>query len=65
MATSGDVQVLPLVAGGFVWVGATLIFDGWLRRERRPDLAERLRPFQPSSVADEAQDWLDSGQPLD
>jgi hypothetical protein len=40
-------------------VGATLIIDGWMRRERRPDLAERLRPFAPATVADEAQMWLD------
>jgi hypothetical protein len=42
-----------------VWVGTTLLIDAWLRRPRRPDLAERLRPFRPSSLADEAQDWLD------
>jgi hypothetical protein len=46
--------VLVIVAGLLVWVGATLIIDGWLRRPRRPDLVERLRPFQPY-VADEAE----------
>jgi hypothetical protein len=50
---------LLVVAGALFWVGATLIIDGYLRRQRRPDLAERLRPFQPSSVADEAEVWLD------
>jgi hypothetical protein len=28
------------------------------RRSRRPDLAERLMPYQLSSLADEAHDWL-------
>jgi hypothetical protein len=32
--------------------GATLLLDAWLRRSRRRDLAERLRPFQPSSLAE-------------
>jgi hypothetical protein len=49
---------LFLMAGVPFWVGATLIIDGYLRRDRRPDLAERLRPLQPS-IADEARDWLD------
>jgi hypothetical protein len=40
-----------------VWTGVTLIIDGLVRRTRRPDLAERLRPFQPS-VGDEAELWL-------
>jgi hypothetical protein len=48
---------LLTVAGVLFWVGATLIIDGYLRRQRRPDLAERLRPFHPS-IADEAQEWL-------
>jgi hypothetical protein len=39
------------------WVGAILIIDGWLRRPRRPDLVQRLLPFQPS-IADEARGWL-------
>jgi hypothetical protein len=50
---------LALLAGVMVWIGTTLILDAWWRRKRRPDLAERLRPFRPASLADEAQDWLD------
>jgi hypothetical protein len=54
------VQVAAVIAVGLlVWAGTTLILDGWLRRPGRPDLAERLRPFPPSSLADEARDWLD------
>jgi hypothetical protein len=55
----GDVQPVALVAGILVWIGTTLILDSWWRRERRRDLAERLRPFQPASLAEEAQQWLD------
>jgi hypothetical protein len=40
-----------------VWAGVTLIIDGSLWRRRRPDLVERLGPFQPS-IADEAEVWL-------
>jgi hypothetical protein len=49
--------LLIVVVGVLVWTGVTLIVDGWMRRQRRPDLAERLRPFQPS-VGDEAEVWL-------
>jgi hypothetical protein len=38
--------------------GLLLIFSALSRRGRRPDLTERLRPYQPS-VADEAQRWLE------
>ena len=38
------------------WIGATLLIEG-IRRRRRPNLAERLRPFLPS-IADEAEIWL-------
>ena len=44
-----------------MWAGAALIIQGWhlaRQEDRRPDLTERLIPFQPSSIADEAQDWL-------
>jgi hypothetical protein len=40
-------------------VGATLLLDAWWRRSDRPDLAERLLPYQPESVSDEAECWLD------
>jgi hypothetical protein len=49
-----------------VWIGTTLILDGWWRRENpHTDLSDRLWPFRPRSLAEEAQDWLDSGKPLD
>jgi hypothetical protein len=50
---------LLVVAGLMVWVGATLMIDGWIRRPRRPDLAEPLWRYRLITVADEAQEWLD------
>lgn len=50
--------LLLLVVFFLIWAGVTLIIDAWMRREGRPDLTERLRPFQPQSLADEAQEWL-------
>jgi hypothetical protein len=41
---------------------STLVIDRWIRRPRRPDLLERLRAYQPKSVADEAQRWLEEQQ---
>jgi hypothetical protein len=38
---------------------STLVIDRWIRRPRRPDLLERLQPYQPTSVADEARRWLE------
>jgi hypothetical protein len=49
---------LDLLAGMLAVIGLLLIFSAVSRRGRRPDLAERLRPFKPS-VGDEAQAWLD------
>jgi hypothetical protein len=51
--------VAILAVGLLTWAGATLLLDAWCRRWRGPDLADRLRPYQPVSVADEAQRWLD------
>jgi hypothetical protein len=48
-----------IVVGLLTWAGSTLLLDAWWRRGRRSDLAERLRPFQPSTLADQARDWLD------
>jgi hypothetical protein len=54
------VHVAAVIAVGLlVWAGTTLILDAWWLRPRRPDLAERQRPFQPASLADEARQWLD------
>jgi hypothetical protein len=53
-------MIVALIAVGLLtWTGVALMWDAWLRRERRPDLVERLRPFRFDSVADEAQSWLD------
>jgi hypothetical protein len=40
-------------------VGIALLWDAWLRRQKRPELTERLLPFRANTAADEAQDWLD------
>ncbi len=50
-------MVLLVAVEALIWSGVTLLIDAWLRRRRVPDLAERLRPFQPP-VADEAEVWL-------
>jgi hypothetical protein len=50
--------VVLIVAGVLGWAAATLLLDAWWRRSQRPDLAERLRPFQVDSVADQAQRWV-------
>jgi hypothetical protein len=51
-------MVLLVLAAVLFGIRTTLILDGCRRRPRRPDLVERLRPFAPTSVADEARDWL-------
>ena len=51
---------LFVVVGLLVWIGSTLVIDAWLQHRRRLDLAERLRPFQPMAIGDEAERWLDS-----
>jgi hypothetical protein len=52
------VILLILVVGLLMWTGTTLLLDAWWRW-KRPDLADRLRPFRPTTIADEAQHWLD------
>ncbi len=47
-----------LALGTAGWVGATLIIDYIFRRQRRLNLSERLRLYQPPTVADEAEVWL-------
>ena len=46
---------MAAILGG---TGVTVIIDAWLNRRHRFDPAEPLRPFQPPSVAEEAQEWL-------
>jgi hypothetical protein len=43
-----------------MWLGATMLIEGWTRYRRGRDLAERLLRFQARSVADEAEEWLGS-----
>jgi hypothetical protein len=47
--------VAVIAVGLLVWTGTTLLLDVWWRRPRRPDLAERPRPFQPVNLADQGQ----------
>ena len=56
--------VLLLVVAVICGLMGTGLLLGVFRRQRRPDVTERLGPFMaPASVADEAQAWLDSQQP--
>jgi hypothetical protein len=52
-------MAVAMVAVGLLIWGVALMWDAWLRVERRRVLTERLRPFSFDSVADEAQSWLD------
>ncbi len=54
------VLISPLViaVGIVVWAGAAFLLDAWHCRHPAADLLERLERFQPPSVADEAQRWL-------
>jgi len=54
------VLISPLViaVGIMVWAGAAFLVDAWRCRHPAADLLERLERFQPPSVADEAQRWL-------
>jgi hypothetical protein len=45
MTTVRDLEVLALVAEILVWIGTTLILDACWRREKRRELAKRLRPL--------------------
>lgn len=49
--------VLLLVVFALVWVGSALLMDAWQERQKRPTLAERLAPFQPT-ISDEAESWF-------
>jgi hypothetical protein len=57
---TSNVVGLVIVFGMVVWGGVTLLLDAWhrVRRYSRPELADRLGPFQPSPLADEAEEWL-------
>ena len=51
-------MVVLVVVGILELLSVTLMIDAYLRSRRQPDLAEQLRPYQPGSLAEEAQDWL-------
>ena len=51
--------MLIIVVGLLVWAGTTLLLDAWMKRQRRPSLAERqLAPYRQRHVSDEAEEWL-------
>jgi hypothetical protein len=50
--------IFYVIAVAFALTGLFLIITAWMRRPHRPDLAERLRPFAPPSLAEEAREWL-------
>jgi hypothetical protein len=53
------VVVALLTVGLLVFCGGTLLLDTWWDRWRDDGgLADRLDPYQPLSIADEAQLWL-------
>jgi hypothetical protein len=51
--------VLGFVAGVLFSSGVWVVVTGWRpRRPSRRQLAERLAPFAPTPLADEAEEWL-------
>jgi hypothetical protein len=54
--------VIALVAVGALlgWIGGTLVFGAFLNRWKGHDLAEPLCAYQPPTLADEGQKWLES-----
>ncbi len=42
-----------------VWWVSALVIDRWIRRRQRPSLLDRLQHYQRTSVAEEAQRWLE------
>src|SRR5262249_41036272 len=52
------IVLLIVVVFLLAWAGVTRMSDGWMRKPRRRNFAERLWPFRPATVADEAQRWL-------
>ena len=54
--------MLIIVVGLLAWAGTILLLDAWMKRQRRPSLAERLAPYQQRHVSHEAEEWL-QGRP--
>jgi len=53
------VTTLLLVAGILAWIAAALLIEGWQDRRGPPEPLDRRVGFR-STVADEAQEWLDN-----
>jgi hypothetical protein len=47
-----------IVAGASMWTGSILLIDAFGRRRKRRTLLERLAPYQPRSIGDQAESWL-------
>jgi hypothetical protein len=56
------VVIVGIALSILVWAVSALVMDKWIRRRQRQSLLERLQPYQPRSVADEAQRWLEEQQ---
>ena len=54
----GAVVWLEATVGLLAWAGVALMIDALSRWRRHVDLTERLHPYQPTAVADEADRWL-------
>jgi hypothetical protein len=51
-----------VLLGLLAWPSTAFLIDRWLRRHERPDAGELLPPYDRPSVADEAEQWLNSRQ---
>jgi hypothetical protein len=41
-----------------LWLGTSILIDAFSRRRKRRSLLERLQPYQPKSLGDQAERWL-------
>lgn len=48
-----------VAVGLMTWAGVALLRDAWLRREKRPDLANRPLAVQARFCGRRGQQWLD------
>jgi len=56
------VVIVGIALSIVVWAVSAVVLDRWIQRRQRRSLLERLQPYQPRSVADEAQRWLEEQQ---
>jgi hypothetical protein len=47
-----------IVASGLLFFGTALLIDVSGRRRKQRSLLERLKPYQPKSISDQAERWL-------